>query len=273
MTLDAGLHSEAALLETHELAASRQVADQRGEPHRHPLEELRGDGRVAVLDRGHGGYPDDVDRRQIAGKVRGRDTAEELHAVVEAGGQTGSHLGLESRVGEGAAEVQHGFAGFEQLHDVEHQAAAAAAREAADVDELEARVGGEIGHRLGAREALDSRVVGQHEAKLRRAAQCHQLILGDDDDAGAQARQAPLGDAGDLRSDGTCALGDVVLRGDGLRHVLVHVVHESRDEGTKGGEQGEQLGVVDVHDIRAQRAQRAGDLDAVKKARAAPSLR
>ena len=182
-------------------------------------------------------------------------------------------LGLERRVVEGAAEVEHRLVRLELLHDVEHHRAAARAREAADVDELEARVGGELGHRLGALEALHARVVGQHEAELRRAAQRRQLVVGDDDDAGAQRREALLGDRRRLRGDGPHLGRDVRLAGDRLGHVLVHVVDEARHERLGRREQREQLGVVHVQHVGPERAQRLGDLDGAEEAGAAAALR
>ncbi len=147
------------------------------------------------------------------------------------------------------------------------------AREAADVDELEARVGGELGHRLGALEALDPRVVGQHEAELRRAAERVQLVVGDDDDAGAQRREALLGDGRRLRGDGPHLRRDVVLAGHRLGHVLVHVVDEPRHERPGGGKERQQLGVVHVQHVGLERAQRLDDLDGAEEAGAAAALR
>ena len=180
---------------------------------------------------------------------------------------------LQRRVVERAAQVEHRLVRLELLHDVEHHGAAPRAREAAHVDELEARVGGELGHRLGALEAFHARVVGQHEAELGRAAQCRQLVLGHDDDAGAQRRQALLGDRRGLRGDGPDLGRDVRLAGHGLGHVLVHVVDELRHDRLGRREQRQQLGVVHVQDVGPERAQRLGDLHGAEEAGAAAALR
>ena len=170
-------------------------------------------------------------------------------------------------------EVEHGLVRLELLHDVEHHRAAAGAREAADVDELEARVGGELGHRLGALEAFHARVVGQHEAELGRAAQRVQLVLGDDHDAGAQRREALLGDRRGLRGDGPDLGRDVRLAGHGLGHVLVHVVDELRHDRLGRREQRQQLGVVHVQHVGLERAQRLRDLHGAEEPGAAAALR
>ena len=149
----------------------------------------------------------------------------------------------------------------------------ARAREAADVDELETRVGGELGYRLGAFESFHARIVGEHEAELGRAAQRVQLVLGHDDDAGAHRCEAPLGDGRGLRGDGPDLGRDVRLAGDGLGHVLVHVVDELRHDRPGGGKEGEQLGVVHVQDVGLERAQGLGDLDGAEEPGAAAALR
>ena len=117
------------------------------------------------------------------------------------------------------------------------------------------------------------RVVGQHEAELRRAAQRGQLVVGDDHDAGAQRRQAPLGDRGGLRGGRTDPRRQVRLAGDGLGHVLVHVVDEPRHERPGRREQREQFRVVHVQHVRLEQAQRPGDLHGAQEPCAAAALR
>jgi len=187
-------HGEPALLLADQLAATGQVAHQRGEPARHALEELRRRRGMPVLAAGRRRDPDDIGRGQHRGQFGRRHAAEEAHTVAEARRQAGLDLGAHILGREHAAQIQDGLGWIQALHDVEHEEAAPVATEAAHVDELQPRVGRQLCGGFRTAEALEPRVVGQYEAPLGPAPEGFHLVGYDDDDAVSEGGQAALGD-------------------------------------------------------------------------------
>ena len=230
VTVQSGRHREATLLPAHQFAATRHVADQRGAAHGHALKQLGGDRGLRVLPVWKRRHPHDVGGGEVARKFRRGNSAQKTHAVAEAASEARPDLGLELRIVERATEVEHRVLGTQVLHDIQHHRAASRPRQTADVDELEAGVSGELRRRSGAVEALQARVVGQHQAELRCAAQRRQLLIGHHDDAVGERRETPLCDRGGSRRRRPHPRRDVRLAGHRLGHILMHVVHEARDE-------------------------------------------
>ena len=164
------------------------------------------------------------------------------------------------RAGEAAAEHEQGVVAVEALHDVEHERAAAHRRQAADVDQAQPGIGGQLGDRLGAFEVRQARVVRDDHAQARPAAELAQHAVVGDDGAVGPAREPAQREAAGPRHGPPGARRDVLLGHDLLGHVLVHVAHEARHERPQQGEQGEQLGVVNVHHEGPQPAQLGEDL-------------